>query len=681
MKTSLLITLLTICQLLCGQVTNSVFPGLPYSDLQNIAVEGSNIFTSGDCGIALVSQNDGVDWTTIEFDERGRELKVTPGSNGQKALYMTSNQIFEFDIDSKSFTPKAESLLPQSGTLADIEVSDSKIYVLATAGVFVSSAPNYEWTRLAEINYTMQDDFGLTASLTSNYFYIGSKNGEVVKVSLADGAVTYHSSFVNRIYELQMATDDIGYAYVAAQNTFSKTIDGGQTWTMLTGMSEGINPRIFGPDIIMSINTNRMYVSRDGGASSTYIPMPEDGFTDLVSDAYVTSDGQLYLSGRSSMILKSTDFGNTFENKNKYKRADLQSINFNDSGLGYAVGYSGSVVKTTDGGSNWATTEVGLTVNEHLTSVVTYEDGRMVVGHDQGVAIIDNDQLTEYQTETIDFIIKSHTGDYLIGVMSAQNEGKIVKSSDRGNSWTTKAFVPRSYVKPYQSPTGKLYVPSGENSVYTSTDHGENWIVEDFGLPSVSDFSFLNDAQGLFVSEGDLYKTENGAETASLIASDFAIGNIYYFNEDQILFTNAQGGETRVRVSDNGGASFATVANFCSTTNASYYDGDKTIWLAQKGGHINKYVYNGLMLSNTETISEEKLVLSPNPVRIGEQLLLGHELKGTAQVQLYNLEGSQQWVVTATGSTMIIPELPSGYYFISITENGLRRVGKLVITE
>ena len=126
------------------------------------------------------------------------------------------------------------------------------------------------------------------------------------------------NDFMNRIFSFDMITDDLGYLSLQNFTYPIKTTDGGATYTDLENMPENIGVTGFGNDVIMTINTNRIYVSTDGGQSSTFIRMPEDGTYDLIQDSYVTDDGVLYLVGRSSVVAKTEDFGQSFVNLNDY---------------------------------------------------------------------------------------------------------------------------------------------------------------------------------------------------------------------------------------------------------------------------------------------------------------------------------------------------------------------------
>ena len=71
--------------------------------------------------------------------------------------------------------------------------------------------------------------------------------------------------------------------------------------------------------------------------------------------------------GRWGTILKTTNGGTNWISQTSGTTIDLFSVNFLDQNTGWAVGEIGTILKTTNGGTNWTSQTSGTT--NHLFSV------------------------------------------------------------------------------------------------------------------------------------------------------------------------------------------------------------------------------------------------------------------------------------------------------------------------
>jgi hypothetical protein len=271
-------------------------------------------------------------------------------------------------------------------------------------------------------------------------------------------------------------------------------------------------------------------------------------------------------------------------------------------------------------------------------------------------------------------------GDVLLALQSIGGGNALAVSKDRGETWETKAMVPMSYTVMHQSRTGKIYVPSREEDVYTSDDLGETWNVETYGLPKIYSVAFLDDDRGIVVSNGKLFKTNDGGLNALQISSDFAISNLYYFNEDQMMFTTPQDGETTIKETENGGTTFTVKNRFCAETNSTYYDGDKTFWLAQNGGHINKHIFETLT-STSNILPSKSFSVTPNPSMKGQMIHLNVDFNSASKISLIDFSGRvvHQSMLQHSDQQIEIPNLSAGMYVLSLENETGRWVSTVVI--
>ncbi len=117
------------------------------------------------------------------------------------------------------------------------------------------------------------------------------------------------------IHDLYFVNPD--YGWIAGQNQFAYTTDGGESWSS-------------NPDIQKGRSVD---------------------FTDTETGWIVGSDG---------LILHSADGGVTWEEQNSDVTVTLNSVDFINAETGWAGGAAGTILKTTDGGANWNTLTSGV---------------------------------------------------------------------------------------------------------------------------------------------------------------------------------------------------------------------------------------------------------------------------------------------------------------------------------
>ncbi len=122
--------------------------------------------------------------------------------------------------------------------------------------------------------------------------------------------------------------------------------------------------------------------SEDQGHSWSAVPIDwgqfvNDGFEPHLYDVAVAADGSVTIAGEFELILRSADRGATWTAAHR-GRASLFSLSMDDAGQGYAVGQSGRVLHTDDGGRRWSL--VAFDGDSILLNVWQQRDRVAVVG-------------------------------------------------------------------------------------------------------------------------------------------------------------------------------------------------------------------------------------------------------------------------------------------------------------
>ena len=103
----------------------------------------------------------------------------------------------------------------------------------------------------------------------------------------------------------------------------------------------------------------------------------DSGTTSSLLGVYLLDSGVGYSVGDSGTILKSTDAGMTWNALTSGTTRALYDVYFFNDAVGMAVGDGGLILRTTDGGANWSTVASG--VRDGLRSV-SFSDANGICG-------------------------------------------------------------------------------------------------------------------------------------------------------------------------------------------------------------------------------------------------------------------------------------------------------------
>jgi hypothetical protein len=393
-------------------------------------------------------------------------------------------------------------------------------------------------------------------------------------------------------------------------------------------------------------------------------------------------DTTLYLVGVAGMVLKSEDLCQSFTHLNPIQRGDLQSIYLANNGEGYAVGGENHVVHTLDGGENWTPMDLGID-NNYYQSVVGAGPGRFLIGSDKGILTMENNTVINTDPWACYVLYDSPISNdiYAVRYISGLT---LSKSSDQGDTWTDLCPLSIYSYHLQQTNSGRLYTVDADRQLIYTDDEGGNWktLPLDGFDGSVSTFYFLDDTNGIISAGNQLYKTTDGGNTVTNIAGIYGIDHLYMFSTDHYIFTYATNNWTTIQETTNGGQSWTNTGFFCTSSFGSFYDGDQTIWYAQKGGHINQHSI--LKTSGSTTLHEntKNLSISPNPVRVGADFTLTCDDWSACSVKIFDISGKLQQKINhfQAGEKISTIDLPAGTYIIkSINDQNEQRMAKLIL--
>lgn len=208
---------------------------------------------------------------------------------------------------------------------------------------------------------------------------------------------------------------------------------------------------------------------------------------DACNDIFTINRHYNWMCGQKGMVMFSYNAGTTWYAQSTPTKEILQSISFIDHKNGLAVGDNGAVIKTTDGGQNWETINIGT--NEHLSRVLMVS------------------------TNVV----------YILPKRTAKLVGFVYKSTDGGNTWQKFQFESFTQTPYFMNGISFInedigWICGDVGHVYKTEDGGRSWerqasALEMSNRNSFNDIEFVTEDEGWACgNKGTLLHTTNGGK-------------------------------------------------------------------------------------------------------------------------------------------------------------------------
>ncbi|HEX6890279.1 MAG TPA: YCF48-related protein [Chryseolinea sp.] len=421
-----------------------------------------------------------------------------------------------------------KQVYPITTDLFDVAVpAPGKIYVLSAeqyrSFVYISSDSAKTWRKSNPVGYEQTNGLVFTDSLT------GFTASYQAVYKTTDAAKTWKKIDLPAGMQNPLAvvfpTKTTGYI-IYSSNRIIKTIDGGETWTVLTNIPQSTDPyqkliSFSDSDHGYIVIDRLLYKTSDGGANWTLVPLntyvsaicavSQD--VALISDGYqtlrtanggdfwspvwysrsdvihaVAQDTMLFFSPYG-IVSKSADGGNTIGQT--YQSSFTVLLQRIDSFGQFvcALGSDYSIFTSRDGGSTWKVNNIrpqhGAFNGVHFTD----ENNGLVISEDAGILRTTDQAKSWYYSEENmgrdDFVeiafADSDTGIFVVTnnyAYTTNNGGKSIFLND----WTPPLPGHRATLD-YEMVNSKvIYAVGASGSVAKSIDGGKSWIPFTLGL-------------------------------------------------------------------------------------------------------------------------------------------------------------------------------------------------------
>jgi len=248
------------------------------------------------------------------------------------------------------------------------------------------------------------------------------------------------------------------------------------------------------------------------------------------------NEDTVFVAGNNSTILRTFDKGQTWQTIDPGFEIHAKDINFPDAQIGYIVGASGRIAKTSDYGNNWELM-ITDTIYRLEKAEFIHPDTGWIIGTNMG--LIDgiilktvNGGLTweyYYPDEDIQLFDIEMLDDLkgFIGVLNwngLNDDFGFLKTEDGGNTWTLSnlGMTRVTNISFVNCETGYCLGMLGpEGGLLKTIDGGETWtfIVNGIGGNTINCLQFINEQTGFYAGweaafdEGKISKTEDEGVT------------------------------------------------------------------------------------------------------------------------------------------------------------------------
>ena len=307
--------------------------------------------------------------------------------------------------------------------------------------------------------------------------------------------------------------------------------------------------------------------------------------------------------GGAGRILKTTDGGTTWASQTSGVTADFHCVQFVDANTGWVGGYDGGPVlrKTTNGGASWTSQSASVGTYATLKSVfflnanTGWAAGGNVVRKTTNGGTNWATQFTTPDTTNIDavYFVNANTG-WIVGGDDYSGRATLFKTTDGGSNWSRQTSGTYSELQSLQFISADTGFAAGSyGSVVQTTNGGATWL--DRSKPLVlTSLNFLDANTGWATAYQTTLKTTDGGDSWN--ASQTTVAGKYLYSS---FFVDANtgwavGDSLLILKTTNGGANWTTqnksttansfVSVYFIDANTGWAVGDYTIFKTTNGG-------------------------------------------------------------------------------------------------
>lgn len=306
--------------------------------------------------------------------------------------------------------------------------------------------------------------------------------------------------------------DELNGFAVGEFGAIIKTIDGGLSWIDKSYPTEKTLLRVSGSESFVIIVGKSGTILKSSDFGDTWESVNVINNIDIWG-VYTFNNTECFICANDGQLLKTTDAGTSWQIDTIGYPLIYWDLQFLDSKIGFISCSNGVMVKTTDTGATWTIKQIGDLYS--LYSVEILPNGNIVTAGYSGKIYYSTD-LGETFTQSvvpIQFVIEDlafANNDIGIAIGQATITNAILKTKDGGLNWDL-IRQPMGHLNADFVTDSIGYNVGIDLRVLKSTDQGNSW-QKRFLNDNLYDIKFTSASIGYVIS-GSLYKTTNFGET------------------------------------------------------------------------------------------------------------------------------------------------------------------------
>lgn len=422
-------------------------------------------------------------------------------------------------------------------------------------------------------------------------YAVGGEWGSYAILKTTDGGLSWINKgsdfFYYYLFLLTVKFIDVNTGFIGGghsyQNIIFKTTDGGETWVDIALSTNGIKKE--------QIQGEQTIIYKSGGINSIF-------FEDSMIGYAVGGNGY----GWDRKIFTTTDGGSTWNRKYiGWEENGLISVSGKSQGQALAVGFTGAIFITENGGNSWQQILSGnrlscssgddlysvFCISENIGWAVGYRasclggGGNIVLKTTNGGKIWKTQLIDQHEGGQIKSV---HFVDEYFGWVVGEGTTGFYRTTDGGENWIEGEFLFSSifFIDRY---TGWATDDNFNNGIFKSTDNGATWVQK--SSISSSNVYFIEVSTGWAAGEGGcILKSTDGGETWLSKASG-TTNNLNCIKFYDLNLGICVGNEGTVLLSTDGGESWISlVSGSINNLKSITFINSNTVWVAGSNGTI-----------------------------------------------------------------------------------------------
>ncbi|MCL4511930.1 MAG: YCF48-related protein [Bacteroidetes bacterium] len=437
-------------------------------------------------------------------------------------LVLTKNSIYRTTDGGNSWQQDSINLNGNSFILTFRFLNPDTGYFAGPTDAYSNSSPLMTgWTYDGGKTWNIDSTKSLENLLVGVVLFTSRERGFAVKwntgsiFETTDGGTAWSENKLSNNIPPQDINSADGQTIVAAgaggEIIVSK--DSGATWLDLTPPQkiQFTSVKYLSNDLVAAIgNDDGLFVSDDSCKTWTRHQMPS-GLNVVIAFGDTLN---CWIGDDSSRIYHSSDIGLTwaFQNEHNIPAPPLYGINFFNDSIGCAVGGTGFITATTDGGATWKS-RTGNTSHNLYGVFVASPTKTWAVG-DAGTIMTTSNGFDSWASQTSPTTVALRSvsfSDTLNGYILGDN-GTILKTTDGGIKWSLSESPGSSLnaIKFVDANDGWVVGDSGK--IFNTSNGGAKWVSQESGVAAtLLSLDFLNSQNGIAVgNSGIVLTTKNG---------------------------------------------------------------------------------------------------------------------------------------------------------------------------